>query len=32
MEDIEPGMTVGIVDVHSGSAEKALDGTLYNTW
>jgi len=32
MEDIEPGMTVGIVDVHSGSTEKALDGTLYNTW
>jgi general secretion pathway protein G len=32
MEDIEPGMTVGVVDVHSGSAEKALDGTLYNTW
>jgi general secretion pathway protein G len=32
MEDIEPGMTVGVVDVHSGSTEKALDGTLYNTW
>ncbi len=32
IEDIEPGMTVGIVDVHSGSTEKALDGTLYNTW
>ncbi len=32
MEDIEPGMTVGIVDIHSGSAEKALDGTIYNTW
>jgi general secretion pathway protein G len=32
MEDIEPGMTVGTVDVHSGSTEKALDGTLYNTW
>jgi len=31
-EDIEPGMTIGIVDVHSGSTEKALDGTLYNTW
>jgi general secretion pathway protein G len=23
---------VGIVDVFSGSNEKALDGTLYNTW
>jgi general secretion pathway protein G len=32
MEDIEPGMTVGVVDVHSGSTEKALDGTLYNSW
>jgi general secretion pathway protein G len=32
MEDIEPGMTVVIVDIHSGSAEKALDGTIYNTW
>jgi general secretion pathway protein G len=32
MEDVEPGMTVGIVDVHSGSSEKALDGTLYNVW
>jgi len=25
-------LEVGIVDVHSGSNEKALDGTLYNTW
>ncbi len=32
IEDIEPGITVGIVDVNSGSTEKALDGTLYNTW
>lgn len=23
---------IGIVDVFSGSNEKALDGTLYNTW
>jgi general secretion pathway protein G len=32
MEDIEPGTMAGIVDVHSGSTEKALDGTLYNSW
>ena len=32
MEDIAPGMEFGIVDVHSGSKEKALDGTLYETW
>ncbi len=25
-------LEVGIVDVHSGSNEKALDGTLYSTW
>jgi hypothetical protein len=22
----------GIVDVHSGSSQTALDGTAYNTW
>jgi general secretion pathway protein G len=32
MEDIAPGTEFGIVDVHSGSKEKALDGTLYETW
>jgi general secretion pathway protein G len=31
-EEIEPGMEFGIVDVHSSSQVKALDGTLYNTW
>lgn len=31
-EEIEPGMEFGIVDVHSSSEVKALDGTLYNTW
>lgn len=31
-EEIEPGMTFGIVDVHSTSEAKALDGTPYNTW
>lgn len=25
-------LEVGIVDVYSGSNEKALDGTLYSTW
>lgn len=32
MEDIQPGVELGVVDVHSGSKEKALDGTLYETW
>jgi general secretion pathway protein G len=31
-EEIEPGAELGIVDVHSSSTLKALDGTLYNTW
>jgi len=31
-EELEPGMEFGIVDVHSSSEAKALDGTLYNTW
>ena len=29
--DAEPP-TPGIIDVHSGSKEKALDGTLYSEW
>ncbi len=28
----EEPVTPGIVDVHSGSEEKALDGTLYKDW
>lgn len=28
----EPPATPGITDVHSGSNEKALDGTLYKDW
>ena len=28
----EPGTTPGITDVHSGSSEKGLDGTLYKDW
>lgn len=31
-EEIEPGMTFGIVDIKSSSELKALDGTPYNTW
>ena len=31
-EEIEPGMTFGIVDVHSTSEAKALDGSPYKTW
>jgi general secretion pathway protein G len=31
-EEIEPGMEFGIVDVRSGSKEKGLDGTAYDTW
>jgi general secretion pathway protein G len=28
----DPNATPGIVDVHSGSSAKALDGTLYKDW
>jgi general secretion pathway protein G len=31
-EEIEPGFTPGIVDVHSGSDQTALDGSRYNAW
>jgi general secretion pathway protein G len=36
-EELEPeeammGVEPGVMDVLSGSEEKALDGTLYNTW
>ncbi|MEW5902136.1 MAG: prepilin-type N-terminal cleavage/methylation domain-containing protein [Acidobacteriota bacterium] len=31
-EEMVPGMEFGIVDVRSGSKEKALDGTTYDTW
>lgn len=31
-EELLPGVELGIVDVQSGSTEKALDGTVYNTW
>ena len=28
----EQTQTPGVIDVHSGSTEKALDGTIYKTW
>jgi general secretion pathway protein G len=31
-EEMVPNMEFGIVDVHSGSQHKALDGTTYDTW
>jgi general secretion pathway protein G len=31
-EDLVPNMELGIVDVHSSSQEKAIDGTTYDTW
>lgn len=31
-EDLTLGLEPGIIDVFSGSDQKALDGTLYNTW
>jgi general secretion pathway protein G len=31
-EEMVPGVEYGIVDVHSGSQVKALDGTTYDTW
>jgi general secretion pathway protein G len=32
MDELEPGQIFGISDVHSGSEEKSLDGTLYSAW
>jgi len=32
VDELEPGQVFGVSDVHSGSEEKSLDGTLYNTW
>lgn len=31
-EELVPNMEFGIVDVHSGSQEKAIDGTSYDIW
>jgi general secretion pathway protein G len=31
-ENLVLGQTLGIVDVHSGSEEKGLDGTAYTSW
>jgi general secretion pathway protein G len=30
--EIIPGQEFGVMDVHSSSADKAIDGTLYSTW
>ena len=32
LEDGEPPAAPGVVDAHSGSDQKAIDGTIYNTW
>lgn len=31
-DELTPGMELGIVDVHSGSEEKGIDGTPYSSW
>ena len=31
-ENLTPGFQPGVIDVHSGSDAKSLDGTPYNTW
>jgi general secretion pathway protein G len=31
-EEMVPNMEFGIVDVHSASKDKAIDGTTYDTW
>lgn len=31
-EELVPNMEFGIVDVHSGSKDKAIEGTTYDTW
>lgn len=30
--EIMPGQEFGVMDVHSSSVEKAIDGTLYSSW
>jgi general secretion pathway protein G len=30
--EIIPGQEFGVVDIHSSSDDKAIDGTLYSTW
>jgi general secretion pathway protein G len=32
LDEYVPASELGVVDVKSGSEDKALDGTLYNTW
>lgn len=31
-ENTTPGFQPGVIDVHSGSEAKSLDGSVYNTW
>jgi len=31
-EELVPGVEYGVIDVHSGSQAKGLDGTTYDTW
>jgi general secretion pathway protein G len=31
-EELDVTKEFGIVDIHSGSEDKGMDGTLYNTW
>jgi general secretion pathway protein G len=31
-EELVPNMEFGVIDVHSGSKDKAIDGTTYDTW
>jgi general secretion pathway protein G len=31
-EELDPTKELGITDIHSGSEEKGIDGTPYNTW
>jgi general secretion pathway protein G len=31
-DEIQPNIELGIIDVHSGSEEKGINGTPYNTW
>jgi general secretion pathway protein G len=32
VDELEPGQVFGVSEVHSGSEEKSLDGTLYSAW
>lgn len=32
VDELKPGLSFGVVDIHSSSEDKSLDGTPYNTW